>query len=239
MAARRPVLVTRAEPGATQTCQRLTALGYHAVNAATAHIAPTPGTPDWAGVRAIIVTSPNGAARLGALGAPADLTVFAVGPASADAARAAGHETVLTGSGDAAGLLELILSAPDPGRLLHVRGRDQAFDLVDALRTVGRDAHSHVAYEARAVDRLPAAALEALGPGAVVLVHSLLGAERFAVLAAAAGRLSLLARARILAISEAACAPLRHTGAGATIAGRPDEAGMIEVLRSLITPGET
>lgn len=239
MAARRPVLVTRAEPGATRTCQRLTELGYHAVNAATARIADTSGAPDWTGVRAIIVTSPNGAAKLRPLGAPADLKVFAVGAASADAARAAGHETVVTGSGDAAGLLDIILSAPDPGCCLHVRGRDQAFDLVDALRAVGRDAHSHIAYEARAVDALPAAALEALGPGAVVLVHSPLGAERFAALAAAAGRLSWLARARLLAISEAAWAPLRHTGAGVTIAGRPDEAGMIEALRSLITPGET
>jgi uroporphyrinogen-III synthase len=236
----RPVLVTRAEPGATLTCQRLAALGYHAVNAATAQIASTDGTPDWTGAGAIIVTSPNGAGQLTRLRAPSSLKVFAVGPASAAAARAAGHDNVVTGSGDAAGLLDIILSAPDPGRLIHVRGRDQAFDLTGALTAMGRDAHSHIAYEARMVEALPAPALEALGHRAIVLIHSPLGAERLLALAESGRRLSALGAAHILAISEAAASPLRHSGAGrVTVAQRPDEAALLEALKTICPPRET
>lgn len=236
----RPVLVTRAEPGASLTCQRLAALGYHAVNAATAQIAATDGAPDWTGAGAVIVTSPNGAGQLTRLGAPRSLKVFAVGPASAEAARAAGYDHVVTGSGDAAALLDIILSTPDPGRLIHVRGRDQAFDLSGALNAMGRDAHSHIAYEARMVDALPAPALQALGPGAVVLIHSPLGAERLLALAGSGRRLSALGSAHILAISEAAASPFRHSGAGrVTLAQRPDEAALLEALKSISPPPET
>lgn len=240
MPAGRPVLVTRAEPGATLTCQRLAALGYRAVNAATARIAATDGAPDWTGAGAVIVTSPNGAGQLTRLGAPPSLKVFAVGPASAAAARAAGHEDVITGSGDAAGLLDIILNAPDPGRLIHVRGRDQAFDLSGALNAMDRHAQSHIAYEARPVDSLPEAALQALGPGAVVLLHSPLGTERLLALVEAAGRLSALGGAHILAISDAAAGPLRHSGAGrVTVAKRPDEASMLDALEAIGAPRET
>ncbi len=236
----RPVLVTRAEPGASQTCQRLTALGYHAVNAATADIAATDAAPDWTGAGAVIVTSPNGASQLTRLDAPRSLTVFAVGPASADAARAAGYDDVITGSSDAAGLLDIILSARTRGRLIHVRGRDQAFDLTGALTAMGRDAHSHIAYEARRVEALPRAALEALGPRAVVLIHSPLGAERLLGLVEASGRLSGLGSAHILAISDAAASPLRHSGAGRiTVAQRPDGASLMAALQSILGPGET
>ncbi|MGY6628239.1 MAG: uroporphyrinogen-III synthase [Oceanicaulis sp.] len=236
----RPVLVTRAEPGASLTCQRLAALGYHAVNAATAQIAATDGAPDWTGAGAIIVTSPNGAAQLTRLGAPSTLKVFAVGPASAAAARAAGHDNVVTGSGDAAGLLDIILSAPNPGRLIHVRGRDQAFDLTGALTEMGRDAHSHIAYEARMAQALPGPALEALGPSAIVLIHSPLGAERLLALAESGRHLSALGSAHILAISEAAASPLRHSGAGRVmLAQRPDEAALLEALKSISPPRET
>ncbi len=236
----RPVLVTRAEPSASLTCKRLAALGYHAVNAATAQIAATDGAPDWTGAAAIIVTSPNGAAQLMRLGAPSSLKIFAVGPASAEAARAAGHDTIVTGSGDAAGLLDMILSAPDPGRLIHVRGRDQAFDLTGALTEMGRDAHSHIAYEARMAEALPPAALEALGPRAVVLIHSPLGAERLLALAEAGRRLAALGAAHILAISEAAASPLRQSGAWrVTLAQRPDEAALFEALKAISPPQET
>ncbi|MCH8489692.1 MAG: uroporphyrinogen-III synthase [Oceanicaulis sp.] len=240
MAEARPVLVTRAEPGASLTCNRLAALGYHAVNAATAQIAATEGAPDWTGAGGVIVTSPNGAGQLTRLGAPSSLIVFAVGPATTAAAQAAGYETIVTGSGDAAGLLDIILSAPNPGRLIHVRGRDQTFDLSGALTAMGRDAHSHVAYEARPVEALPVAALEALGPGAIVLIYSPLGAERLLALTGAARRLSALGASHILAISEAAASPLRHAGAGRVmLAQRPDEAALFEALETICPPRET
>ncbi|KAA5802311.1 uroporphyrinogen-III synthase [Alkalicaulis satelles] len=242
MRERPPVLVTRAEPGAARTCETLARLGYRAVNAATARIEPMDARPDWSAASAIIVTSPNGAARLAALGAPPHLPVYAVGEASARAAREAGHGTVITGTGDAAGLLDVILAAsPDAparqGRIIHLRGADQAFDLAGALHALGRPTDSHVVYRARAVDGLSQEASAALGPDAIVLIHSPLGAERLLEQTERAGRLSALAAARVIAISDAAAAPLRRAGAGRiTLAARPDEASLLDALAAICPP---
>lgn len=235
---RAPVLVTRAEPGATRTCQTLEARGYRAVNAATARIETVDAAPDWSGAGALIVTSPNGAARLEALAPPRDLPVFAVGAATAAAARAAGHARIITGAGDAAGLVDVILSTPVKGRLIHLRGRDQAFDLTGALSSLGREADGYVVYEARPATALSPQARAALGPKAAVLIHSPLGAKRLVNLAEAAGLLSALGAARIVAISAAAAEPLRSAAAGrVTLAGRPDEAALLDALETVCPPG--
>lgn len=239
METRPPVLVTRAEPGAARTCETLARLGYRAVNAATARIEPVDARPDWGAASAIIVTSPNGAARLTALAAPPRLPVYAVGEASARAAREAGHGMVITGTGDAAGLLDVILSGPArQGRLIHLRGADQAFDLSGALNALGRQTDSHVVYRARDVETLSAEASAALGANAIILIHSPLGAERLLEQADRAGRQSALASARVIAISGAAAAPLRRAGAGRiTQAARPDEASLLDALAAICPPG--
>lgn len=226
----RPVLVTRAEPGATRTVARLEALGHRAVNAATARIAILDAALDFKDGEALALTSPNGAAAAARLTGERGLPVFTVGAATAEAARAQGFTDIVSADGDGAALAALIMDRAG-GPVVHVHGRDQSFDLVSALKTAGFAARGVTAYAAEPVESLTEDALAALREGGVVLVHSPKGAERFVALAWKAGVSGTLKTNRAAAISEAAAAPLKAAGVSEIqIAERPDEAALLEAL---------
>lgn len=230
----RPVLVTRAGPGASRTCARLNALGYRAVNAATARIvffeadlALQPG-------ETLALTSPNGALAAARLTPARDLPVFTVGDASAAAAREAGFTQVTSAAGDGEALAALLISAGD-SPVVHVRGRDQGFDLGAALTRAGREARAVIAYAAEPVEALAPAALEALEAGAVILAHSARGAARLVARVSAADRAALIRGAGAAAISAAAAAPLEAAGAAPVeIAETPDEDHLFAALSRLL-----
>jgi uroporphyrinogen-III synthase len=226
----RPVLVTRTAPGAEKTAARVAQAGFEPVMASTASIRPLPmAWPEDAAVLAL--TSPNGAARAGALATDKTLPVFAVGDTTAEAARQAGFRNVVSASGDGAALAALIADSGPPGPVLHIRGADQAFDLVEALTAEGLEAISRVAYAAETVDHLPKPALDALQPGAVVLIHSAKGASRFVALVRQAGLQDELEGLRAVAISRDAAIPLRgHGFSRIDIAASPDEEALIAAL---------
>lgn len=230
----RSVLVTRAEPGATRTTQRLAALGYRAVNAATARIAFLDATLDLASDEMIALTSPNGAEAAARLTALRSMPVFAVGAATADAARAQGFTDVLSADGDGLALAKLI-AARTNGPVLHVHGRDIRFDLVSALTLSGVRARGVTAYAAEPTTALNQDASASLAAGAVVLVYSPKGAERLVALARKAGATEALLQAEAAAISNAAAEPLEALGiARVEIAAHPDEAALIDALERLL-----
>jgi uroporphyrinogen-III synthase len=226
----RPVLVTRAEPGAARTLARLEALGLRAVNAATARIVFLETACDLAAQEALALTSPNGAAAAARLTAQRAVPLFAVGAATAQAAQAQGFKEVFSADGDGAALAALIHERAR-GPVLHVHGRDQSFDLVSALQDAGIAARGVTAYAAEPVVALSEDALAALHADGVVLIHSPKGAERFVALAQKAGVSETLATTRAAAISQAAAAPLRAAGLERiVVADRPDEAALLEAL---------
>lgn len=229
--AERLVLVTRAEPGASETCARLAARGLKPVNAATAQIAFRAQMIDLDGVAALAVTSRNGVAALAQMTETRALPVFAVGDATAQAARAAGFADVRSAAGDVTALVELIVAAAPAGAVLHGRGADQAGDLVGALTARGLSARAQILYAAEPVTGLPVSAWQALQAGARVLIHSPKGASRLVDLARAAGMEGVLAAAPVVAISAAAAAPLRALGAtDITLAARPDGVALLDAL---------
>ena len=224
------VLVTRAEPGAARTCKRLEALGYDPVDAATARIVPFDPELRLVPGEAVAVTSPNGAAAAARLTDLRSGPVFTVGDASAAAARDHGFTRVTSAGGDGAALAALI-TAEGPDGVVHVRGRDQQFNLVAALTQAGVPARSVIAYAAEPVDALRPETIAALKAGAAVLIHSPRGAERFCALARQAGALTALRGAPFAAISEAAAEPLRTAGASRiAVAETPDEAALMTAL---------
>lgn len=226
------VLVTRAEPGATRTRERLQALGFIPVNAATAQIAFFDADLSLAPGEALALTSPNGAAAAARILDARSAAVFAVGDATAAAARAHGFQDVTSAGRDGAALAAL-LKRTRPGGVVHVRGRDQQFDLVAALKTAGLPARAVIAYAAEPVEALSAEAITALEAGAAVLAHSPLGAERFCALLQRAGALDRLAGAACAAMSQAAAAPLRAAGAAnIAVAETPDEAALLAALEA-------
>ena len=226
----RRVWVTRAEPGAARTADRLTALGFTPIVAPLLTLAPLPGAlhaaPDPAAVAALALTSPNGVEAFAPL-IPRfrDHPVFAVGDATAEAARAAGFADVRSAAGDIHALARLITAAAPPGPLLAPGAREPAGDLPALLPD-------------RPVHRLPVyAAFETHAPAPelfdAVMLHSPRAARALAAdlpRAASSGRIAIC-------ISEAAAAPLRPFDlAEIRIAVAPDEPGMLSALGKPAAP---
>nr|WP_313633651.1 uroporphyrinogen-III synthase [Brevundimonas naejangsanensis] len=226
----RRVWVTRAEPGAARTADRLTALGFEPVVVPLLTLAPLPGAlnaaPEPEAVAVLALTSPNGVEAFAPL-IPRfrDHPVFAVGDATAEAARAAGFADVRSAAGDIHALARLIAAEAPPGPLLAPGAREPAGDLPALLPD-------------RPVQRLPVyAAFEthAPAPGAfdAVMLHSPRAARALATdlpRAASSGRLAVC-------ISDAAAAPLRPFDfTQIRIAAAPDEPSMLSALGKPAAP---
>ena len=219
----RRIWITRAEPGASRTAARLTALGLHPVVTPLLEIRPIPvAAPDLSEVAAIAFTSRNGVAAFAALSARRDRPVFAVGEATAAAAREAGFVEVRSAAGDLDALARLIRSEGlSPGAvILHPAARQPAGDLAAAVGDAA-DVRSLAVYEAVETGAAAPIAFDA------VLVHS-----PRASLALTAALTDAAARASVaVAISLNAAAPLAARPFSAVgVADRPDEAALFAAL---------
>ena len=102
---RRCVLITRPEPGAGETAERIRQLGFEPVQAPMLRVKVLPVRLP-GGVQAILVTSGNAIAGLSEI--DRSIRLLAVGDATADRARAAGFTDVTSAGGDAGDLAELV-----------------------------------------------------------------------------------------------------------------------------------
>jgi len=220
------VWVTRAQPGAGATARRLEALGCEALVAPLLEVRPVDGALDLAGAGALAFTSANAVDAFAAREPSRDLPVFAVGEATAAAARAAGFGRVRSAEGDVDALAALIIAhrSAFTQAVLHPGARALAGDLKGALNAAGIKARTATVYETVALPP-SAAVLEALPDLDAVLVHSPSAARELAQIAAAQ-------HLRILCISPAAVSPLLMRGFGAvSAAATPDEAALLKLLR--------
>lgn len=156
MTAAKPlVLVTRPAEDAERTAALLAAHGYDALVEPLIAIEPAADAAaalgDLAGVAGLVFTSANGVRAFAGACARRDLPVFAVGPATAEAARSAGFADVRTASGDVDALATLVAAAcrPEAGPLLHVAGEVVAGDLAGRLAEAGFAVQRAVLYRAR------------------------------------------------------------------------------------------
>jgi len=142
MVVTRRVLVTRPQPGAEETAARLVAMGFAPVVMPLTRIVPleVKTDVDLAAFDAVAITSVNAvrcapSALLAALkGKPA----FAVGDASAAAARGAGFKDVRSAAGTARELGALMLRDCKAGaRVIHPVGRERTPGFAEALSAGG------------------------------------------------------------------------------------------------------
>ena len=218
----RRVWITRTQPQADATAARLLALGFEPVVAPVLVTRPVADAGvDLSGVEALAFTSATGVRAFAGLSPARDLPVFAVGSATAEAARTAGFDDVQIGGGDVHALVAAILAAT-PGRVLNPTARAPAADLTALLAAHGVSASSIVVYETVPTEEAAPVDIDAL------LVHSPRAARIVADLISSARAAAL----RAFVISEAAAAPLR-TLAFATIATAlfPDEASLLDLLQ--------
>lgn len=219
------LLALRPEPGLAATLEKARAAGLAITGLALSEIraldwdCPVPATYD-----GLLIGSANAILHGGAhLARLRDKPVYAVGEATAAAARAAGFAVAMTGSGGLQGVLDAIAA---PCHLLRIAGEEH----VPLTPPAGVSFDQVIAYRSVTLPLDPAAALLASGE-ALVLLHSAATAAHFA---AECDRLGL-ARG---AISLAALGPRIAAAAGegwraVHTAPRPHEAALLAMAQDV------
>jgi uroporphyrinogen-III synthase len=165
------ILVTRPEPDASATGEALKAMGHEVVMSSLMDVRLIPVADIGPGaVQALIFTSRNAVRAVAtspALPGLLELPVFAVGPGTTKDARDLGFHGVITGPGNAAGLVDVVQAeaAVEGGRLIHFAGFKLAFDLEGALRANGYQVDTIRCYEAQRAKELSPEAVDALRSG--------------------------------------------------------------------------
>lgn len=229
------IWLTRSRPGAEADAAALQALGHAPLIDPVLEIVPVPAALDLEPVAALAVTSAAAVRALAALTPRRDRPLFAVGAATAAAARAAGFAEVDAGdetdAGDAEALAARLVRAAPRDRaawpVLWPRGREVAADLAAlafALAPGRVEVRPVVVYAAE--PRTPEQALAAVAAGdiAAVLLHSPRGARAAAAALEAAG----LAPPPAVALSPAVAAV--WPGPVLAVAARPDAAALQSAL---------
>ena len=203
---RKKIWITRAQPAADVTADRVRALGHQPLLAPLLEVRNLSNVDiDLAGVAAIAFTSANGVRAFAERSGDRDLKVFAVGAATAQAARQAGFRSVLSSEGDVSALARGIAARRSElkGVVLHAGAAELAGDLSGELAQAGIEARRLILYETRPV-ALSETQLKAVLRANAVLLHS----PRAARVLASVLRKNPAPNLRALAISPAALKPL-------------------------------
>ncbi len=226
------ILVTRSEPGASQTAERLRAAGYTPIVEPVFAIEPIPAAiPDF---DALAFTSANGVREFARLSSRRDAPVFCVGARTAEEARNIGFTNVASADGDVEALGGLIEDQlPKSSRLLHAGNEEARGDLTGRLKSVGIAAEFVAIFRA-APAGAPGPVLRAHLAGKAgfdaVLIHSPRGATILAGFAE--GSPSAL---NVAAISAAAIIPLAGIAGRTEIASQPNEQSLLSALARLVS----
>ncbi|MHA6346014.1 uroporphyrinogen-III synthase [Roseivivax sp. CAU 1761] len=223
------LLITRPEPGGRDFLDRLALAPGSAevIDAPLLALAPEGPLPDLAGQWPIF-TSPGAVAAFRALGGRGSGPAYAVGDATAAAARAAGFAP-RSAAGDAAALLALIRAEAPTAPLLHLRGRHAAGALAARLAAAGIAAREAVIYDQAMRPLGPRARAALAGPRPVVApLFSPRTARAFALYA------PFGAEVLVAAMSPAVAAALGSAVPRCATAARPDAAAMAALTARLL-----
>ena len=240
----RGVLVTRPEPGLSETMAAVAELGFMPVACPLLRIThPVMKLPRASALAGILLTSGQAVAPLAAAARHDPgllaLPVFAVGDGTAARARDAGFADTRSAAGDASDLADLVRGALPgtrrnaSGALLLATAVGQGHALAGMLRGRGARVQRRAVYEAVPARGLPDAALAALRSGrlAACLFFSGETARNFARLCPVSLHPALYA-AQALAISPSVGAALAALPWRLVrIAQHPDAAAMLALLR--------
>lgn len=202
------VLITRPAEDAEPLAARLRAIGIGCLIEPLMAIRVLAGAPlDLEGVQAILATSANGVRAFASRATRRDIPLYAVGDATAAAARDAGFTRIDSAGGDVIALAARVRERLDPagGPLLHVAGSVIAKDLSLLLKGAGFVCRRAVLYEARPAKSLSPAVVCAIRAGRLngILFFSPRTAEVFVRLARRAGLMRACRGLTLFALSRA------------------------------------
>jgi uroporphyrinogen-III synthase len=182
---------------------------------------PLPVTVDLEGVAAIAFTSRNAVAAFARECPRRDLTVFAVGEATAADARDLGFREVISAGGDVAALAALIAERRPAGVVLHPAAAEPAGDLAGALQAAGVEVHTLAIYETVETELAAPTGIDAL------LIHSPRAGRIVARILPPAQAAGIAA----FCISKAAAQPLSAVNfQSVAVAPYPNEQALLKLL---------
>ncbi len=230
------VWITRAEPGASTTAERVAAMGHKPLVAPLLRIEPLPDVEvDLRDVAAIAFTSANGVRAFADLNPRRDIRVFSVGAGTTAAAKAAGFKAVLSAEGDVSALAGRIAARKTElrGTVLHACAVEPAGDLVGALIAEGMAARGVALYDS--VFEAPSPeVIEGLDGIDVALLHSPKAARAMARVLRGKAPSGL----RLLCLSAAVAKPVARTKVREVVrAPFPIEAALLNLIGRGGSPG--
>ncbi len=198
--------------------------------------------PPLDGLQGLLFTSANGVRAFAARTDRRDLRAYAVGEATAAAARRAGFTEVDVAGGDSDALAQLVIAEADPagGKLIHVAGTQIAGNLSEQLSTAGFTVERAVLYDALSAHSLSPETVEALTSARLdsVMLFSPRSAEIFMTLADASDLGTGLSAVSAVCLSQAVADRLpRDRFRTIVIAAKPDQSSMLDAL-DRATPAE-
>jgi len=235
------VVVTRPEPDASDYAGELKAAGFDVFVEPMLEIEALDfERPDLSQYNGVLLTSAN-AARIPADGF--DGMVYCVGKHTAQAAKQAGFQNIVSVNGTGVDLFEHLLSLSDvkSQRFLHVCGEHVAFPLVQRLSDAGIETDCLRVYRSKYAEQLSDDFVAALRDGQVnaITFFSKRTAEAFiknvGVIFSESESESIFAGIKVLSISEPVVECVRVLPWGASkVSKTPDRDGMMQLLKAYV-----
>ena len=239
----RRVLVTRPRDDAAELGAALAARGLEVVSQPMLEIAfDVETSPSLEGRQALLFTSANGVRAFVRASDRRDRPVFAVGDATASAARQAGFVAVESADGNVDDLAGLVQRQCDPaaGPLLHVAGSAVAGDLAGQLHDAGFAVERVQLYTARTATALDQHVQSAIADGFIeyALFFSPRSAATFVSLTRAADLTAACAKIKAVCLSAAVGEALSPIDWRAVIVARtPTQEALLDCLDRDIKEG--
>jgi len=238
------VLVTRAEPDASELKVQLEALGHTVTVEPLLQIEFMPlKAGAFKSAQALIATSRNGLRALAA--SPVrphalKLPIFVVGPGTAELARTLGFARIIEGAGTAGDLVPQVAGQIEPARgtVVYLAGETFAFDLEAALENQRIAVRKVTVYRAKPSQTLTArtAQLIASGPLDAVILMSPRTAAVFTQLVSAARLKDSAHRLAYLCLSKAVAQGLQGLGpVRAEVAAKPNTDEILRLVERVET----
>ncbi|PIO43963.1 uroporphyrinogen-III synthase [Phyllobacterium zundukense] len=231
------VLVTRPQPGATRTAERLLCSGFLPLVLPLTEIVALPAKKPAGKFSAVAVTSASALRQASdeALLPLLNLPCFVVGEATAAMARARGFETVTTGDGDGASLAQTVIEESCTGaRILYLTGRVRAPDFEHSLRKARIHFRTLTSYDTVSVSYTTDFLLNFFSKGKLdyCLLYSRWSAEEFMRLAGQVEIAHHLDNTSILCLSSRISEVLSGLrNASVHVANKPNEDALFELMQ--------
>jgi uroporphyrinogen-III synthase len=234
----RRVLVTRPEPGALQTANRLRDMGFSplVLPLSETHVLPVDSVPEI--FDAVAVTSANAIrhASRALLDRLAGSRCYAVGQKTAAAALQAGFADIVTGPGDADALANAIISAEKPGAaILYLCGRVRMAAFEEKLRAADINVGPVETYDTVAINHETGLVRRLLDeqPVDAVLLYSAKAAGAFVDIASRPELAPLFAGAGLYCLSPRVASALAgRDGVQIHVAAEPNEEALLLLLKN-------